>query len=462
MIDLRAALRRLTLVSAVCILSVAGRQAAGAAQPSNVMLVASPETSSNSALLDVTADEQLHVVVSDGPQDERGISVFVHSSSGELVCRDDPDGSPREMRCQPPAAGKYYVRVQNSGSVARTIRVEVEQLRGQPEGRSEFATVRVQFATNREAVDDGFFGSVGSRRLTYGQSEVSIPREHRMGELEGPSILRLQWRSKPSEHIQVLSVRAEPEAQFWARLRSRVAASKERETLLFVPGFNVTFEDALRRLAQISYDLAFDGPVVLFSWPSAGSMSPLAYQRDVRSADAAAESLAQLLEGMTREAPNASVHIIAHSMGNRVLTTALQRLETKAGPTLRQVAMMAPDVDRELFEQIAPRIAKTARRTTVYASSRDIPMVLAGVQAGAPRAGAVNGNPVAVKGVDTIDVSEVETSRLGLFHSYYGDNSSVLADLFWLMRGKAPQDRFGLEPVDSPGHPYWRFRPKAR
>ena len=39
-----------------------------------------------------------------------------------------------------------------------------------------------------------------------------------------------------------------------------------REALVFVHGFNVSFENALFRAAQISYDTNFDGPVFLFSW----------------------------------------------------------------------------------------------------------------------------------------------------------------------------------------------------
>jgi esterase/lipase superfamily enzyme len=49
-----------------------------------------------------------------------------------------------------------------------------------------------------------------------------------------------------------------------------------------VHGFNVSFENALRRTAQIAYDLDFDGAPFLFSWPSRDSL--LSYASDWQSA----------------------------------------------------------------------------------------------------------------------------------------------------------------------------------
>jgi hypothetical protein len=48
---------------------------------------------------------------------------------------------------------------------------------------------------------------------------------------------------------------------------------------------------------------------------------------------------------------------------------------------------------------------------------------------------------------------------LGLGHSYYADNSTLLSDLFHLIRGRRPDERFGLEPVPAGAGRYWRFRP---
>jgi len=41
--------------------------------------------------------------------------------------------------------------------------------------------------------------------LTLGVCEVSIPRDHRVGELESQRIWRLQFRADPSKHVALLS-----------------------------------------------------------------------------------------------------------------------------------------------------------------------------------------------------------------------------------------------------------------
>ena len=46
--------------------------------------------------------------------------------------------------------------------------------------------------------------------------------------------------------------------------RSRPANGK----LVFVHGYNVDFENALKRIARFAFDLDFSGTCLLFSWPS--------------------------------------------------------------------------------------------------------------------------------------------------------------------------------------------------
>ena len=61
--------------------------------------------------------------------------------------------------------------------------------------------LRVCFASDRELSGDRhparMFGS-GRGQLRYGSCEVSVPRDHRLGELESPSLLRLLRSWAPS------------------------------------------------------------------------------------------------------------------------------------------------------------------------------------------------------------------------------------------------------------------------
>jgi hypothetical protein len=60
-------------------------------------------------------------------------------------------------------------------------------------------------------------------------------------------------------------------------------------------------------------------------------------------------------------------------------------------------------------------------------------------------------------GIDTIDVTSVDTNLTG--HFYYGDNRSVLSDMFNLMQGDSAPNRFGLQLRRKNARTYWVFRP---
>jgi esterase/lipase superfamily enzyme len=397
------------------------------------------------------------------------VNAYVYEKPGVLAARDDPDSAAPIFTWRAPYPGNYYVVLENTGTATGTVRIRSSATRAPWAVRKapESATVRVFFVTDRNRVGSDPANSFGSEpsTLSYGYSDVSIPRDHRLGELEGPSIWRLELRSLPGTHVVVTAVQAEAERAFLDRVKARVASSRRKEALLFIHGFNVTFEDAMRRTAQIAYDLAFDGPAIAFSWPSQGSVLPLAYTRDQRNADLSAESLRRLLV-LLGGSGEATLHVIAHSMGNRVLQGALQQLRESGPqtpqPLFREMALFAPDIDAELFKRAVRQIAKSATRVTLYASSRDGALGVAQRVAGYRRAGQSGSGLIVVPEVQTIDASDVDTSLLGLNHSYFADNRTILSDLFSVLRGVSPENRPSLTVASDPNGRYWRFKPAVR
>jgi len=109
----------------------------------------------------------------------------------------------------------------------------------------------------------------------------------------------------------------------------------------------------------------------------------------------------------------------------------------------------------DIFKRdLAPAIAKTANRVTLYASSDDEALVLSKKLHGYPRAGDSGGQLVVVPGVETIDVSQLDTGLLG--HSYYGNNDTVLADMFYLLHESRPaSQRRWLRPQPWGNGQYW-------
>ncbi|MEK6263166.1 MAG: alpha/beta hydrolase, partial [Planctomycetota bacterium] len=329
---------------------------------------------------------------------------------------------------------------------------------GPPE-TSRINWLRIFYATNRKATGqtaaDSAFGSKDAEVLSWGSVDVSIPHAHEMGRLESPSVFRLEWVSDPEKHVTLAPRLTTLTPERWKQeLRSRATALDRPGVLLFVHGYNVSFADGARRAAQFAYDIAFSGPTVYFSWPSDGNLLP--YMGDETSAFAAKELMADVLQTLTSLEPGLPVYIVAHSMGNRVmlhgLTTLLQR-EPSAHQALRQVVMASPDVGRREFKQIFNNLAGTKPRYTLYASSKDLPVNISAWLHEEPRVGNGGPNIAVFSGVDSVDASGITQEFFGLNHSYFGDNATLLSDLFTLIhRGFEPKDRH-LQGVEAPqGH----------
>jgi len=149
-------------------------------------------------------------------------------------------------------------------------------------------------------------------------------------------------------------------------------------------------------------------------------------------------------------------------MGNRALVQALERMalsQPSPEPVFGQVIMAAPDVDAgEFRDRYAPSVARLARHVTLYASTNDNALVASTKVHGHTRAGLSGEHLVVVAGVDTVDVSPIDTSLIG--HSYYGNNPVMIQDLQALVElGKPAADREWLQRIArSPTLAYWMFR----
>src|SRR5437660_3622731 len=74
----------------------------------------------------------------------------------------------------------------------------------------DYATVQIYYATDRaftgEAVPGSRVFGPGRGHLTRGISQISIPRLHRIGNIEAPSVLRFEFREDPKRHVVLLNV----------------------------------------------------------------------------------------------------------------------------------------------------------------------------------------------------------------------------------------------------------------
>ncbi|MCB1335312.1 MAG: alpha/beta hydrolase, partial [Roseivivax sp.] len=137
-----------------------------------------------------------------------------------------------------------------------------------------YRAVDVYYGTDRarsgRSGPDGFYGA-GRGTLELGIATVTIPDVHVPGLVEKPSIWRLEFRADPARHVVLQSVTPLEADAFYTHLHGAVEQSQRKEAFVFIHGYNVSFDKAARRAAQIAYDMSFAGVPILYSWPSADS-----------------------------------------------------------------------------------------------------------------------------------------------------------------------------------------------
>jgi esterase/lipase superfamily enzyme len=249
-------------------------------------------------------------------------------------------------------------------------------------------------------------------------------------------------------------------------VHERLASSMtfKNQALVFVHGYNTSFDNGLYRTAQIAYDLHFDGAPFLYSWPSGGAVASYPYDRE--SAEGSEPYLRQFLDLVAKQTGAKTISVIAHSMGNKALLDVLKDMKSAAPPgvVISQIILAAPDVDADNFTDLAQQIKGLAKGVTLYAASNDRALMASRNFWGHYRAGDVPASgPLIVPGIDTIDVTAASTDVFALNHSDYAESNDLLTDIGRLIgNGRRPPDlRFDkLKPVNSSTGEYWRYMPQ--
>jgi esterase/lipase superfamily enzyme len=316
-----------------------------------------------------------------------------------------------------------------------------------------------------------YFGGLpagdGTQGLDVGTLTVTFPPGHAPGKIERPfQVFTVSLRDEdPDRDVVISELRSfGGDHAAWAR---ELRAAGRDQAFIYVHGFETTFDQAARRAAQIAYDLDFDleqdfrGVPMLFSWPSRGGID--AYVADYDASFESIDAFNRFLDLVKTEAGIRRVHVIAHSMGNRVVAEALydraQRAQPTTEPVIDQLVLAAPDVWASRFRNRFLRtLPKLAARVTLYVSDHDRALLTSSrIRKGEPRAGEVAGGLLAasrgVERFDAIDASTLETDLLG--HSYYASQGSMLGDIYCLLKGTPAEGR----PLLALADPAWRFRP---
>ena len=351
--------------------------------------------------------------------------------------------------------------------------------------------MRIYFATNRRYV-----------------KSATPPFKDRYN-LEGPAIYRIGYAEvskvadpteKPDDAFAIDSIHVAPETppaaadgeeelgskQIFDELTNK-ARTQKRNILVYIHGFNSSFETCILRAAQL-HDAWLDGdkkPLVFaFSWPADGgdglgfgqsgeTGSKWKYFGDRDDAEtsgkAIARSLRRLLDYLMelRKKDNAAhaepceqcVHLVVHSMGNWALRHALLSLRTLInGARLPKIFtnafLMASDEDADALEEkhklgLLPQMADAVH---VYHSKRDLALLISDTTKLNPdRLGSwgpriIDGLDTNIYGIDCAAVSDTGVFLHGR-HQYYRLRPEVIADVRQVIAGKSPDQIDGRSPV---------------
>ena len=392
--------------------------------------------------------------------------------------------------------------------------------------------VTVYFATNRQvrgrspagpsfSAIDGFRNiglGVFASKLVYGRAEVSMPHlaigdkgERKRGDSDTAPEKQPGAYEDLEKYVALTTISmTSQETQFYPALKTAIAdaydaalekAAREdeeedqdececadseenddsdggdddgeeikKQVLLFVHGYNVEFDDAVIRAAQLAVDLTFDeesfpdeqafefGPPVLFSWPNFGR--EFTYPLDIFAANRSVSKFEKFLFDLVSKSEADTINIVVHSMGNRVLVKSLEGFvddfvkENDLADIEFRIVHAAADVDRELYNDVMDKIKDKAFNAeyTIYASEQDRALSLSQLvnffAEPAGRLGQIINGDIYIRETDdeeekerftSIDATGFATDLFG--HGYFSNAGNIVSDISCYLEGRAPIDR---------------------
>lgn len=232
-------------------------------------------------------------------------------------------------------------------------------------------------------------------------------------------------------------------------------------TLVFIHGFKADLKIALNTVKELHnrYVVPADSPIqniVLFTWPAKANI--LKYRNDardaVKSGYALARSYASMKEFFRRtfvtdkqKQCNQKIHLMCHSMGNRVLEsmiTSLNDMDVEVTSTFGEILLVASDIDYDALEQPKPmyRLLDVGERVHVYYHNKDQALGISELTKNAfnrlGRWGAKNslGLPDDVYQADVTTIKDDKGLQNRVVHHWYYTNSkTVVKDIISVLKG---------------------------
>jgi esterase/lipase superfamily enzyme len=262
------------------------------------------------------------------------------------------------------------------------------------EGTS-FVPVLVATKRKRSTTDSGeMFDGEPAEEVSYASVTVSLPPDatRKIGEVQWPTSLP----ADAQQSFVTVSANYLDKQSFVSGLSAAAKRTGRGKVLVFVHGFNNRFDEAVYRFAQIVHDSKAPAIPVMFSWPSRGVVGLRAYQDDLENANNSRDAVEQLLDTIGANANVKEVNIVCHSMGCFLTLEALHSKALhagKIGDKVKNVMLVAPDVDVNLFRTQMREMGSARPRFALFVSQDDRALKLSGsIGGGVTRLGQVDPN----------------------------------------------------------------------
>ena len=214
-------------------------------------------------------------------------------------------------------------------------------------------------------VGEGFSGERGPASR-FDDVVVSIPRHRVAGEVQWPASLPAD-PARDFALVGATQIGVQAVGTWFAR-----HGPGTHKLLVFVHGYNTSYEEAVYRFAQIAHDAGTDAAPVLFTWPSRGKTLQYGYDKD--SATLSRDGLENLLDRAVADPGVVDVTVIAHSMGSWVAMEALRQMAIRRGrvdPKVRNVVLASADLDVDVFKSQYLDLGPAHPRLTLIVSRDD-------------------------------------------------------------------------------------------
>ena len=260
----------------------------------------------------------------------------------------------------------------------------------------------------------------------------------------------------------------EAERRFIAAIDSQLAKSNNKELVLYVHGYRVTFDEVAVQMGSFAHYLGH-GAMVTFQWPT--GLNFWNYLTDCPRAERYIPDIERLIALLARSSAE-KVNVLAYSCGSPLLAAALARLRARHPAEGRaelakryrigNVIFAASDVDLKTFaHEYVPPGLDLGQQLIVYASRNDRALGFSSLIAGASRLGKPDIADLSPKELErlaadprlqVIDVSDVRGAHeLGGMrgHGYWYANDWISTDVTLSLRHPIPPEKRCL--VNMPG-----------